>query len=89
MELVLLENEKNRLKFEIKGEEHSFCNMLRKELWNDKAVEIAGYKIEHSLISQPVFTVEVSKGNAKDSVVNATRRIRKMFKEMKDKSSVL
>jgi len=89
MELVVLENSGNRLKFELKGEEHSFCNFLRKELWNDKSVEIAGYKIEHSLISSPVFTVEVSKRKAKDVLLDAVSRLKKTVKELKDKSKAL
>jgi len=89
MEVVTLENEKNRLKVQIKGEGHTFCNILRKELWQDKNVDIAGYLIEHSLTSDPVFTVEVSKGDAKKAVLDAIDRLKKLNKELKDKSKVL
>ncbi len=89
MELLALENEDKRLKIQIKGEGHTFCNALRKELWNDKSIEIAGYSIEHSLTSEPVLTVEVSKGTAKKAVLDAVNRLKKLSKEFKEKSKVL
>lgn len=89
MEVVTLENEKNRIKFQINGEGHTFCNVLRKELWGDKNIDIAGYSIEHSLTSHPIFTVEVSKGDAKKALLDAVDRLKKLNKELKDKSKVL
>ena len=89
MELTVLENKEKRIKFELEGEEHSLCNFLRKELWNDKNVEIAGYKIDHNLISEPTFTVEVGNGSAKKTLLDAVARLKKTVKEMKDKSKVL
>jgi DNA-directed RNA polymerase subunit L len=85
MELVVLENEKNRLKLQIKGEGHTFCNVLKKELWKDKDMEIAGYSIEHSLTSDPIFTVEVAKGDAKKSLLDAVQRLKRINKELKEK----
>ncbi len=89
MEVVALENEKNRLKLQITGEGHTFCNVLKKELWNDKSVEVAGYSIEHSLTGEPVFTVEVDKGDAKKALLDAVARLKKTAKEFKDKSKVI
>ena len=83
MELITLENEKNRFKFQLSGEGHTFCNVLKKELWKDKNIEIAGYSIEHSLTAEPVFVVEVSSGDAKKSVLDAVDRLKKMNKELK------
>ena len=40
MEIKVLEKKKNKLKLEIIGENHTFCNSLRKELWNDKAFKV-------------------------------------------------
>ena len=42
METKILEDSKTKLKIEIKGETQTFCNVLRKELWNDSQVKIAG-----------------------------------------------
>ncbi len=84
MDLKVLERSKNRVKFEVIGEGHSFCNALRKELWNDKSVEIAGYNIEHSLVGEPVFTVETSRKDPKDVILETVENIRKRNKELKD-----
>tara|TARA_Y100000310_G_scaffold243456_2_gene247949 strand:+ start:5339 stop:5605 length:267 start_codon:yes stop_codon:yes gene_type:complete len=88
MEVIALENEKNRLKIQICGEGHTFCNVLKKELWNDKSVEIVGYNIKHSLTSDPVMTIEV-KGDAKKTVLDAVARLKKINKDIKDKSKAL
>jgi DNA-directed RNA polymerase subunit L len=89
MEIIAIENEKNRLRLQITGEGHTFCNILKKELWNDNSVEIAGYSIGHSLTGEPVFTVEVNKGDAKKALIDAVARLKKTAKEFKDKSKVI
>ena len=89
MEVVAIENEKTRLKLQIIGEGNTFCNVVNNELWHDKDVEIAGYRIEHSLTSDPVLTVEVAKGDAKKTLLEAVARLRKINKELKEKSKLL
>lgn len=85
MEINVLEQSKQRLKFEIKGEGHTFCNILRKELWLVKAPEIAGYAIEHSLISQPVFVVESDKQDPVALLTAAVDRLQKKTAELQEK----
>ena len=65
MEIVILEQTKNRLRIEVIGEDHTLCNALRKELWEDKDVEVAGYNMKHPLISEPEIIVETKSGNPK------------------------
>ncbi len=89
MEIVVLENEKNRLKLELKGEGHTFCNVLKKELWNDKNIDIAGYSIKHSLTAEPILTVEVGSGDSKKVILDAVARLKKVNKELIDKSKAL
>ena len=84
MEINVIEQGKERMKFELKGEDHSFCNALKKELWQDKNVDISGYYVEHSLVSEPVFTVQVKKGDAKKAVLDAVERLKKWNKDLKD-----
>ncbi|MBT3465263.1 DNA-directed RNA polymerase subunit L, partial [archaeon] len=38
MEINVIENKKKRFVFELKGEDHTLCNLLREELWNDKSI---------------------------------------------------
>jgi DNA-directed RNA polymerase subunit L len=89
MDLIVLEQDKQRLKFEIKGEDHTFCNALRKELWHDKNVDISGYYVEHSLVSEPVFTVQVQKGDPKKVVLDAVDRLKKWNKDLKQQFNLL
>ncbi len=84
MELNILENTKNRLKFEIKGEGHSFCNMLKSQLWNENNIEIAGYHIEHSLVSEPVFVIQTEKGDPKKVLLDAVEELQKRNKALKE-----
>lgn len=58
MEFEVLEETKEKIVFKLKGETHSFCNLLKDELLNIKGVIVAVYKIEHPLIGEPQFQVE-------------------------------
>lgn len=58
MEFVVLEETKNKLVFTLKGETHTFCNLLKEELLQVKGVEIATYTIDHPLIGVPQFHLE-------------------------------
>ncbi|MEK6839459.1 MAG: DNA-directed RNA polymerase subunit L [Nanoarchaeota archaeon] len=89
MELVPLEQSKNRLKIEIRGEDHSFCNILKKEVWHDKNVDIGGYTVEHSLVSQPVFVVQVKNGEAKKTLLDAVDRLKKLTKDLREQFKTL
>lgn len=84
MELKILEEKKNRLVFELKGEGHTLCGMLKTELWNDEHVKAAGYYIEHPLIGIPRFTIETDGAEPKKVVVAALKRIDKQLAKLKD-----
>ncbi|MBI2663389.1 DNA-directed RNA polymerase subunit L [Candidatus Woesearchaeota archaeon] len=88
MEIKVLENNKEKISIEVVEEDHTLMNALRKELWNDKDTEVAGYKIEHSLISNPVLIVEHKK-DAKKALLDAVERLKKKNKDFKSKISKL
>ncbi len=83
MEVQFLVDEKNKVRVEIKGEGHTICNPIVKELWNDDKVDVAGYTIDHSLVSNPILTIE--SGDAKSSLRKAIERLNKKIKDMDDK----
>ena len=58
MEFKILEESKNKLVFQLIGETHTFCNLLKDALQNVKGVEIATYRIDHPLVGVPQFLVE-------------------------------
>lgn len=82
MELNMLENKKNRMVFELKGESHAFCNALKKELWNVDGITVSGYTIEHPMIGIPRFTIETTgKAKPKDAILKAVKKLKKQNKE--------
>ncbi len=86
MELNFLIDEKDKLKVEVKGEGHTLCNPLNNELWQDSHIKIAGYNIEHALVSNPVIIVETDgKETAKNALKKAVLRLEKKMDEFKSK----
>lgn len=86
MEIKILEESKDKILVEIVGETHTFCNILRDELWNDPHIKVAGYQIEHSLISNPILVVETDgKENPKKTLKNAVESAGKWVKQLQDK----
>ncbi|MDD5331767.1 MAG: DNA-directed RNA polymerase subunit L [Candidatus Nanoarchaeia archaeon] len=83
MEIKLLSKEGTKLKFEIKGETHTFCNLLRKELWNDKNVEFAGYNVPHSLTKEIIFILDAK--DPEKALKDAVSRLKDRVKEFDSK----
>jgi DNA-directed RNA polymerase subunit L len=78
MEINILKEEKNSLKIEIKGEDHTLANALRRELWNGAHVKIAGYSIDHPLVGSPILIVETEgKEDAKKTLLSCVDRLKK------------
>ena len=77
MELNVLEQKKNKLIFEIKGQGHSLCNALKDELWNDSDVKVAGYNIEHPQVGIPRFMIETKGKEAKQALLDGIKRLQK------------
>lgn len=75
MEINFIEKTKYRIMFEIKGVDHTFCNMLKNELWNNSDVKACSYRTKHPLISIPTFIVETSKNDAIKEVLDAIKKI--------------
>lgn len=73
---------------EIRGEGHSFCNLLRKTLLEEEAVDFAGYNIDHPLLASPVFTLRTKRRQANvvlreglDRMLAKTDEFRKLFQQ--------
>lgn len=83
MELKIIEEKKNKLIFELKGETHTFCNALKQELWNDKHVRAASYNIAHPLIGVPKFIVETDGISPKKALTEASKRLNNVADKFK------
>ena len=62
MEIKILKEEKNKIEFEIIGEDHTLCNSIRNELWNQDTIDAAAYNIKHPLVSKLQNLVVLAKG---------------------------
>ncbi len=82
MEIAVLEQDKNRMKFVLKGAGHTFCNNLKRELYADKNVHVASYRVDHPLIGTPTFILEKT-GTASFAKIlaDAAKRIQKQNAE--------
>jgi len=80
MELNILEDKKNILRFELKGEGHTLCNALKNELIKNKDVEYATYNIEHPLIGIPEMVIKTKVKTPRDAVKKAIEDLSKANK---------
>lgn len=83
MELKIVEEKKNKMIVEVKGETHTFCNAVKKELWNDKHIKSAGYTIEHPFVGTPKIIVETDGEEPKKALADAAKRLEKSADEFK------
>ena len=84
MKLKFLEDKKNKVVVQIEGETHTFCNALKKELWNDKHVKIAGYNIAHPFVGVPKLVVETDSGEKpKKALIESAKRLGKTADKFK------
>ncbi len=82
MELSVIEKSKNKVVFRIEGENHTLCNAIKEELYNDKNVKSAGYFIEHPAIGVPTMVVETKQGSdAVKAILDAVKRLEKLNKK--------
>lgn len=81
MEFKVLEESKNKLVFELKGETHTFCNALKQELLDLKGVSIATYKIDHPLIGMPKFYLETKGIEPRKALKDALKSLKKKAEE--------
>jgi len=85
MELDFKENTKHKIVVEVKGEDHTFLNLLIKELQKNPNVKNAAYRIEHPLKPIPTLLVETNdKTTAKKALLEAVADLKKMNDKFAD-----
>ena len=89
MELVIIEEKKNKLVFELKGEGHTLSNAIRKELLADEHVKAAAYAVEHPLIEVPRFILETDGADPRKTLQAAAKRIQKTLEKVKAEAKEL
>lgn len=85
----MIEESKAKLVFELTGETHTFCNLLKEELHRVKGVEIATYQIDHPLIGVPRFLIETKGIKPKEAIKEALKAIHKKAEEFQKEAKSL
>jgi len=81
MEFKVVEESKTKLVFELRGETHTFCNILKDELRKLKGVEIATYRIDHPLVGVPQFLLETKGIEPRKALKDALKAVKKKAEE--------
>ena len=65
MEPVVIESKKNLMKVSFKEIDQGFMTLIKDKLWEDKSVEIAGFKVTHPEVGELIFTLRTKGKDAK------------------------
>jgi len=88
MNLKVLKRTPDEMRVEIEGEGHTFCSLLQKALLEDDTVDVAGYSVEHPLVSNPVIYVRMKakrkpEKRPETALKEAAEKIRQRNKEFR------
>ena len=81
--MKIIENDKNKLEFEIIGEKHTLASLLCWALNEDPKVSSATYDLKHPLVGNPVVIIKTSGKSPKKALEDADKLISKEFDSMK------
>jgi DNA-directed RNA polymerase subunit L len=81
MKPVITENKKDSLKIEFKDLDQGFMTLVKDKLWEDKATNLAGFRVTHPETGVLQFTLK-TKGKEAKKVWNDA--LTKLNKDMKD-----
>lgn len=84
MKISWITQEKTKLEFELIGEDHTFCNAIRRELWQHNDLNLAAYKIAHPLASEPTIVIATNKQDALKVLNSSIESLKKKSKAIKD-----
>ena len=87
MEVIIINETKDSIQFEIKEEGHTLCNILREELNSLEEVNFASYNIKHPIISSPIMAVNGPKPkklvlDGADKIKEKTKEFRSLIKKL-------
>jgi len=82
MNVKIIGKGKNKLRIEFEKESHTLVNLLRKELWKQKA-DYAAYEKKHPYLDNPVLILETKKKDPVNILKAAAREITNMTKDFR------
>lgn len=88
VDIRILEEKKNRIVVEMPGADHTLCNSLKAELWNDDHVKVSGYHVKHPLVGNPTMVIETdSEESPRKALTEAAKRLKKLNEGFKKEIS--
>ena len=85
MDVKVIESKKDSMIVEIAGEDHTLGNAVRDNLWKEKGIDAAAYRIDHPLKCNLQIKAEGSK--PQELLAKASRALEQDAKEFKKKFS--
>jgi DNA-directed RNA polymerase subunit L len=82
MEIEVKKEDKKEIEFLLKGEGHSFSQMLVSQLLKNPDVESAQYKIDHPLLGNLTFYVRTKKSSPREALKKAAKEIHREIKSV-------
>lgn len=83
MEIEVLESKKEFLEFKLKGERHTFPQLLKYYLLKDPKVEFASYKLSHPHDKDSLFVLKTKGKAPKKALLDANKKISNEASEFK------
>jgi len=83
MEIEILQNEKEMVEFRLKGERHTFPQLLKYYLLKDPKVEFASYKLKHPQDNDSLFILKTKGKTPKAALQDASKKIKEHAAEFK------
>ncbi|MFC1775065.1 RpoL/Rpb11 RNA polymerase subunit family protein [Nanoarchaeota archaeon] len=84
MEVKVVENKKNRLVFEAKGDTKVPLEILRSELWDNEHVNAVGVNTEHPLLDKQSFVLETDGTDPKKVITASAKKLTKVLDKSLD-----
>ena len=84
MEVKIVELGEDYVKMIVKGEDHTYLNLLQHYLSKDESVVIARYNIPHPLVGEPELYVKTAGENPLEVIRRANEKIAEDCKVLLD-----
>jgi DNA-directed RNA polymerase subunit L len=82
MEVKVIEMGEDYIKLLIKGEDHTFLNLLQHHLLEDESVVVAKYHISHPLVGEPELYVKTNGKSPIEAIKEANEKIVRECEEL-------
>lgn len=88
MNVKIIEDKANRLMFEVEGANQTISNALKRQLFEDEDVKVAGYHVSHPLVGTPRFIIETKRGTEpRKAVLEACKHLKKKAEDLSKKAA--